>query len=54
MKKMLQAHSTSITVIGAAVAVIAFGGGSAVAGGLITSAQIKNHTIQGSTCGTRP
>ncbi len=47
MKKSLKPRSTTLTVIGATIAVIAFGGGSAVAGGLITSAQIKNHTIQG-------
>ncbi len=47
MKKSLKPRSTTLTVIGATIAVIAFGGGSAVAGGMITSAQIKNHTIQG-------
>ncbi|RNL66143.1 hypothetical protein EFK50_00490 [Nocardioides marmoriginsengisoli] len=46
MKKSLKPRSTVMTVVVATVALILFGGGTAVAGGLITSAKIKNNTIQ--------
>lgn len=46
MKKSLKPRSTVLTVVAATVALVVFGGGTAVAGGLITSAKIKNNTIQ--------
>lgn len=46
MKKSYRPRSGVLTVVGAATALVLFGGGSAVAGSLITSARIKDNTIQ--------
>lgn len=46
MKKSLKPGRSAVTVIAAAAVVAVFGGGTAVAATLITSAQIKDNTIR--------
>lgn len=46
MRRIFAGRSTFVTVIAAAALLVVAGGGGAVAGGLITSAKIKNNTIQ--------
>jgi hypothetical protein len=45
MKYSLKPRRSAVTVIAAATILAVFGGGAAVAGGLITSAKIKDNTI---------
>ena len=46
MKKLNRAGKTFSTVVAGAVVIALFGTGTAVAGGLITSAKIKNNTVK--------
>jgi hypothetical protein len=46
MRNLIKGRSTLFTVLAAAVLIVVAGGGGAVAGGLVTSAKIKNNTIQ--------
>lgn len=46
MTKLFPRRSTFTTVVAASAVLTVFGTGTAVAGGLITSAKIKNNTIQ--------
>jgi hypothetical protein len=46
MKKITRAGKTFTTVVAGATVLAVFGTGTAVAGGLITSAKIKNNTIK--------
>jgi hypothetical protein len=46
MRTIFKGRSTVLTVLAAAVLIVVAGGGGAVAGGLVTSARIKNNTIQ--------
>lgn len=46
MKKITKAGKTFTTVVAGATVIAVFGTGTAVAGGLITSAKIKNNTVK--------